>query len=175
MPRRLVLALASALLVAVAPALAQDDCANCMPKGEEALLHARNATGDFGAGARDTTPVALSTILDSPKTYLDREVTVEGLVVQVCAKRGCWMEISGDRPYETIKAKVCDGAIVFPLSARGKTARVTGLLRAVPLDRKGTVAHLAAIAKTRGEKFDLESVREPITIYQLQATGLTLK
>lgn len=164
------------LIFAPAPgAFADDDCANCMPKAQEALLHATNPAGNYGKAAAAGETVPVSRLLDEAKKFLDKEVTVEGLVVEVCGKRGCWMELAGDRPYETLKAKVCDGQIVFPLSARGKTARVTGILRGVALDRKQTIAHLHAAAKAKGEPFDLKSVKGNLMIYQLQAIGVTVK
>jgi hypothetical protein len=72
----------------------------------------------------ETTKV--SQILEKPAEYEGKVVLIEGTVVNVCEKRGCWMEISGDKEFETIKVKVNDGEIIFPMEAKGKTALVQG-------------------------------------------------
>ncbi len=68
----------------------------------------------------------VSDILSNPDQYEGKKVLIEGTVVNVCAKMGCWMEIAGDEDYQTIKVKVKDGEIVFPMEAKGKTALVEG-------------------------------------------------
>ena len=66
------------------------------------------------------TPV--SAILAQPADFVGKVVKVQGMIVDVCASRGCWLELGGDKAFETIRIKVQDGVIVFPLSARGKKA-----------------------------------------------------
>lgn len=73
---------------------------------------------------KETTKI--STILEKPDSYDGKKVLVEGTVIGVCETRGCWIEISGDQPYEKIKVKVNDGEIVFPMEAKGKKAVVEG-------------------------------------------------
>lgn len=80
----------------------------------------------FGKGitVNDSTPV--SAILDQPKQYVGKQVKVTGLIVDVCAARGCWIYIAGDRPFDKLRIKVVDGEIVFPMEARGLTAEIEG-------------------------------------------------
>jgi len=82
---------------------------------------------DFGAplSLKETTPI--SAILADPDAYVGKTLRIQGLVVEVCAKRGCWINIAGDKPFEKLHVKVDDGVIVFPLTARGKTATVEGV------------------------------------------------
>ena len=49
---------------------------------------------------------------------------IEGLVVEVCKARGCWMQLASDKEFQTMKIKVKDGVMVFPMSAKGKTAKM---------------------------------------------------
>ncbi len=79
----------------------------------------------------EITPV--STILDEPDGWVGRRVLVQGMVVAVCEKRGCWMDIASDREFEKIQIKVDDGVIVFPLSAKGKRALVEGVVERLDL------------------------------------------
>ena len=63
----------------------------------------------FGAGLTLDTTTTVSTILDNPETYLGKKVQVKGLIVDVCARRGCWIYIAGDKPFQKLRFKVTDG------------------------------------------------------------------
>ena len=69
---------------------------------------------------------SISDILSNPAEFEGKKVLVEGTVVGVCEKRGCWIELSSDKEFESIRIKVNDGEIVFPMEAKGKTALVEG-------------------------------------------------
>lgn len=81
----------------------------------------------------------ISEVLSKPEKYMGKKVLVEGTVVNVCEKKGCWIELSSDKKYETIKVKVNDGEIVFPMESKGKTALVEGELYSI--DNKETKEH----------------------------------
>lgn len=68
----------------------------------------------------------ISAILESPEDYVGKKVLVEGMVISVCKKRGCWIDLASDEEYEKIRIKVTDGEIIFPMEAQGKTALVEG-------------------------------------------------
>ena len=125
-----------------------------------------------GVPAGEITPV--SRILDAPEDYLGKPVTVAGTVVQVCAKRGCWLELASDRAYEKLRIKVDDGVIVFPMSARGRSARVAGTLEAVTMSPEQYLAYQRHLAEERGEACDPAAVRGPGTFYQVRATGAVI-
>jgi hypothetical protein len=81
----------------------------------------------YGKELTGSETVALSELMKNPDTYVGKTVRVEGLVVDVCAKRGCWMELAGDQEFQSIKIKVDDGVIVFPMEAKGKKAVAEGV------------------------------------------------
>lgn len=117
----------------------------------------------------------VSTILDSPATYLGERVLVEGMVVAVCEERGCWMDIASDREFEKIQIKVDDGVIVFPLSARGKQALVEGVVEEVQLSYEQAVEEARHKAEEHGEEFDPASVPEgPQTVYRIRGVGAVI-
>ena len=129
----------------------------------------------FGAGLslKQTTP--LSTILENPDAYVDKKVQVQGMILDVCESRGCWMYISGDKPFEKIRVKVVDGQIVFPLEARGKQGKVEGVLQKFVLSRQQVIQQMQHYAEERGEKFDPTSVKSGETIYQLRGLGAEIE
>ncbi len=87
----------------------------------------------YGTGVNIEEHTPISAIMDDPESFRGKTVVVQGLVVNVCAARGCWMELAGDRDYETLRIKVEDGVMVFPMTARGKKAVVQGKVEAIPL------------------------------------------
>lgn len=133
------------------------------------------ADQSFGTGTDKSLLTKISTILASPEQYVDQQVTVEGAIVKVCKKRGCWMELASDKQYKTLRIKVRDGDMVFPMTAMGKTAFATGKLKAIPLDLEASKRYLAYQAKEMDEEFNPATVTEPITIYQVSPSGVTIE
>ena len=125
----------------------------------------------FGDGLTldKTTPV--SAILETPDSYVGEKVQVKGLVVDVCAKRGCWIYIAGDKPFQKLRFKVTDGVMVFPMTARGKTATVEGILQKFVLTREEVIARKQHHAEETGEPFDPATVTSGETFYQLRGLG----
>ena len=131
-------------------------------------LTAFNASAtSFGGPVDKTRLVAVADILAKPQSYLQQQVTVKGTVEAVCQKKGCWMQFAADANQPTFRIKVKDGDMVFPVSAKGKTAYASGKLDPIEMDLESTREYLAHKAEEQGEAFDPASVTEAITLYQL--------
>ena len=129
----------------------------------------------FGSGADMSKLRPISTILTSPEKYITEDVTVKGAIVSVCEKSGCWMKLASDKKFQTLRIKVRDGDMVFPIAAKGKTAFATGKLVANKMNKEKAIAYLDHMAKEANEDFDPGSVNdEGMTIYQLTPTGVTI-
>ncbi|WP_274052358.1 DUF4920 domain-containing protein [Thalassomonas haliotis] len=128
----------------------------------------------FGAGADMDKLVEVSTLLASPKKYQSEPSTISGKVVKVCKKRGCWMDLATDKPYQSLTIKVPDGKMVFPMSAIGKTAYATGTLSERKLDVAQAREYLAHRAQENQTAFDPASVSEGMTVYRFSPQGVTL-
>ena len=90
------------------------------------------------------------------------------MVTAVCEHMGCWMTLApagaaGEHP-ATLRLKVEDGVIVFPVSARGRTAVAQGVVA-----RIGGDDHHAA-DQAAGAGADAAK-----TSYQLEVTGAILR
>lgn len=134
-----------------------------------------HADKQFGAGADMSKLTPISSLLDNPKQYYQSPVTVKGMIVKVCKKRGCWMELASDAAYESLTIKVPDGQMVFPMSAMGKTAYATGNLKPITLDMKQSIAHLKKQAQAKNQAFDANKVTEVVTLHRLTPIGVTIK
>lgn len=128
----------------------------------------------FGKAINENAKVKISTLLTSPESYLDKEITVNGTIVGVCSRRGCWMELASDVRFEKLRIKVRDGDMVFPLHSKGRQALATGKLKAIELNLSQTKQYKASLAKRRGEHFDVTSVTSPMSIYQLSPIGVKI-
>lgn len=139
-------------------------------------IHSANteAAKIYGKGISLDSKTAISEILATPEKYLGKTVLIEGRVVDVCKKRGCWMEIASDKEFQTIRVKVNDGEIIFPLVAKGKLAKVEGILEKFELTKEQTIMRMQHHAEEQGLPFDSTSVTEGMTVYQLKGIGAVI-
>lgn len=75
---------------------------------------------------KETTKV--SDIYANPDKFAGKRVRVEGPIVDVCEDMGCWLAIGSDKELQTLRFKVEDGVIVFPMSAKGLHATLEGVI-----------------------------------------------
>lgn len=129
----------------------------------------------FGAGVKlaDTTPIA--TILADPKAFQGKTVRVEGMVTDVCPKRGCWFELAGGAPGQKLKFKVTDGEMVFPPDAKGKQAVAEGVVAVRELSLEETKQYAEYEAKEYGKPYDPASITKPTSIVRLDGTGAVFR
>lgn len=128
----------------------------------------------FGTGAKFSEAVPMSAIMKKPDSYIGKDVTVEGTIVDVCAKRGCWMKLTTDYKTEQVRIKVNDGEMVFPLESRGKKAAAKGQLKKINMTLEETKEYLQHIAEENKKPFDPSTVKEAMVVYQVMATGAVI-
>lgn len=138
----------------------------CTPSEGEGTVYGESLT------LSDTT--LISTILADPDPHVGQRVLVAGTVVEVCEKRGCWLELASDREHETLRVKVEDGVIVFPLSARGYHATVEGVVERIELTKEQAIEQARHHAEEQGIPFDSATVTGPTVTYQLRGIGAVI-
>lgn len=148
------------------------------------LLSMVITAGDSQKYGKDITlkeTTKISDILAHPDQYEGKKVLVEGTVVGVCEKRGCWIELSGEEAYEKIKVKVNDGEIVFPMEAKGKKAMVEGEVYSIVT---GTTAECtdhekeektAAVEGEKTEESCCTGDKEPTKVYMIKGLGAVIE
>lgn len=158
-PRRAAAILAVALLLGAAPTLA----------GDEAVT--------YGDGLQLEKPVAISAIHAHPEDHVDETVQVEGRIIDVCRKRGHWMELAGDEEFQSLRIEVEPGVIVFPADCKGDWGVAEGVLRkrTFTLEETRHIAMHKAIEAKEEESFDPEAITEPMTLYILECTGAEIR
>ncbi len=133
------------------------------------------ATQRFGSAVDLKALTPVSRIVAAPDQYLEKQLTVQGRIHSVCSNKGCWMQLESDQANQQFKIKVRDGDMVFPVSARGKTAFATGKLHKMELDLESSREHLADIAQRQQKSFDPASVTQPLVLLQLVPTGVEIR
>lgn len=130
------------------------------------------AKTSYGAGVTlaESTPIA--TLLEAPDEWVGEQVRVEGVIAEVCEMAGCWLELRAADGDRVVKVKVEDGEIVFPVSARGKTAVAQGTFERLEFDRESFVVRARHEAQEKGSRFDESSIGDgPFRAYQIAGSG----
>ncbi len=131
------------------------------------LMAAEGKTYGKGVTLNAATPIAA--LLAAPKDYLGKTVRVDGIVTAVCDKAGCWMDLRDEKAAandaKTLRMKVKDGEISFPVSAKGRKASIEGVFEPVS---EAMAKEYAADAKEAKAGSEMKTV--PPT-YQLKGTG----
>lgn len=138
-------------------------------------VHAYAKTSTYGKGIHLQEETKVSDLLDKPEMFLGKRVKISGMVVEVCATRGCWIYISGDRPYEKIQVKVTDGEIVFPMSASGRQAVVEGVVEELNFSKEDLIRYKKHLAEEKGQPFDPSTVKEGEKIIRLIGMGAEIE
>lgn len=136
------------------------------------LLAASAATPvAVGEKVGDSAPLTeLSTILADPDAWKGKEVRVRGTVTGVCAKKGCWMELTEEG--SQLRLKVEDDVLVFPADAEGRLAEARGTVSVQEMSRESYLAWHKHLAEDRGETFDESTLGDgPYRMVQLDCLG----
>ena len=125
----------------------------------------------FGAGVKlsETTPI--DTILANPKDWNGKTVRVEGMITDVCPKRGCWMELAGSQPGQKLRFKVTDGEMVFPMDAKGQRATAEGVVAVKEMSIEESKQYAEYQAKEYGKPYDPASITQPTVVARIDGTG----
>jgi len=141
--------------------------------GGTTVAGAPAAGTEYGEGVKAGDILPISDLLADPEPYVDQVVQVEGVIVDVCSRMGCWIEIAAAKNHgDSIRLKVEDGVMVFPVEAKGKWAQARGRLRKMELSEERARARAEHFAEEQSEEFDPETIQGPQTIYQLDGMGV---
>ena len=118
-----------------------------------------------GVTLKETTPI--KAIVDRPAAYVGKTLRVDGVATAVCTHMGCWMAVAaeGDERGPTVRLKVDDGVIVFPVTAKGRKVSAEGVFEVV-----GSGAESKEAANEHA-KHDAQAS----PTYQLKATGALIQ
>jgi hypothetical protein len=117
----------------------------------------------------------ISDILAQPDKFNGKRVRVQGPVISVCEMKGCWIAIGGDKDFQSIRFKVDDGVIVFPLTAKGLNATAEGIVTATLMSEEEQIKQGAEMARESRTTFDPKTVKGPKTVVQIKGEGAEIQ
>ena len=138
-------------------------------------IKAQAQSTTYGKGVTVAETTLVSDILASPAHYVGKKVKVSGMITEVCAKRGCWVYVAGDKPYEKIQIKVVDGEIVFPMTASGRRAEVEGVVEELKMTKEEVLRWKKHQAEESGKPFDPVSVKGDETMIRILGSGAAIE
>ena len=139
-----------------------------------AFVMSASAKTSYGKELSEARVVRISELTDSPEKYVGEKVRIAGLVDDVCPMRGCWIDILESEGSETIRFKVADGVIVFPVESKGSEVVAEGVLRKHEMSKRRAISWMRHLADEKGEPFDEASVTGPMVFYQIEGHGAEL-
>lgn len=98
-----------------------------------------------------------------------KRVRVEGEVVSVCRKKGCWMELQAGG--DTVRVTFKDYGFFVPLDCDGSTARIDGTFRV----REVPVEEARHYLEDAGEHEKAAALTEPQRTFEIVADGVALR
>ena len=135
---------------------------------------AADAGKTYGKGVGGTEVIKVSELVANADKYVGQTVRVEGVVIDVCAKRGCWMDLNSDGG--KVRIKVDDSVMVFPIDAKGKTAVAEGVFTKIEMTPDEALAHAKHQAEEKGQTVETAQVKDaPTVVYQIAGTGAVIK
>ena len=141
----------------------------------------------LGTGVTLTDATSIADVVKNPEAFVGKTIRIDGTATAVCQHMGCWMAVANsdkaDAP--TVRLKVEDGVIVFPVTAKGKTVSAQGVFEKIaPAAAEAKAApseHAKHEAVTHGAHQGTghaDHKAKPVAAsakYQLKATGAIIR
>jgi hypothetical protein len=152
------------------PGVEQPPAAEAAPGTESGGVVAGSSDAQwkaFGAAFSQTQAVKAADLLTNPAPYLGKDVLVEGTVVDVCQKAGCWLVLSDGS--KQVRVTVKDHGFAVDKDCSGSWAQVEGHLREVQANAE-EAAHMA----TEAQRPDLAPIAGERTL-EIVASGVRIQ
>ena len=125
---------------------------------EKDRLNKKNPIGFYGEALSDGPVFSVEELLSASEKNVGNSVLINGLISEVCPMRGCWIQVEDNNSKESIRIKVADGAIVFPLSSKGKNVIAEGQFSKLVLSEKQAKNWKIHLAAEKGIELDTAKV-----------------
>jgi hypothetical protein len=130
-------------------------------------LPAGPAETKLGSGVSMTEATPIRALIDKPADFKGKRLRIDGIATAVCTHMGCWMAVAAEDAPDgpTVRLKVDDGVIVFPVTAKGKKVSAEGVFE--------PVGNHAESQEAAGEHAKSDS--KASQAYHLKATGALIR
>ena len=101
---------------------------------------------------------SISSLIDNPNQFLDKQIVTEGKIVDVCPLKGCWIEIKDSHSGQIIRVKVQDDVIIFPEDSKEKKVIVNGVFTKIEFTENQAIKWKIHLAEEKGLKLEESDV-----------------
>ena len=101
---------------------------------------------------------SISSLIDNPNQFLDKQIVTEGKIVDVCPMKGCWIEIKDSDSDQIIRVKVQDDVIIFPQDSKEKKVIVNGVFTKIEFTEDQAIKWKIHLAEEKGLKLEESDV-----------------
>ena len=147
----------------------------CSTKTAEQTIDASKISSEnFGIEISNTVISPMKELLNNADGYLDKNVLIQGEIVDVCPMRGCWIEVKDFDSEKSIRVKVKDGEIVFPEDSKNKQVLVEGIFSKLIFTEEQAIQWKIHLAEEKGINLkaeDIELDASDLVEYRIKGLG----
>tara|TARA_A100001234_G_scaffold202366_1_gene195773 strand:+ start:126 stop:614 length:489 start_codon:yes stop_codon:yes gene_type:complete len=117
---------------------------------------------------------SISSLIDNPNQFLDKQIVTEGKIVDVCPMKGCWIEIKDSDSGQIIRVKVQDDVIIFPEDSKEKKVIVNGVFTKIEFTEDQAIKWKIHLAEEKGlnlEDSDVTLDSSDLIEYRIKGLG----
>ena len=117
---------------------------------------------------------SISSLIDNPNQFLDKQIVTEGKIVDVCPMKGCWIEIKDSDSGQIIRVKVQDDVIIFPEDSKEKKVIVNGVFTKIEFTEDQAIKWKIHLAEEKGlnlEESDVTLDSSDLIEYRIKGLG----
>ncbi len=117
---------------------------------------------------------SISSLIDNPNQFLDKQIVTEGKIVDVCPMKGCWIEIKDSDSEQIIRVKVQDDVIIFPQDSKEKKVIVNGVFTKIEFTEDQAIKWKIHLAEEKGlnlEDSDVTLDSSDLIEYRIKGLG----
>ena len=148
--------------------------AGCSKAIEKDIDTANISSENFGIEISDNVISPMTELFNNADSYLDKNVIIQGKIVDVCPMKGCWIEVKDFDSEKSIRVKVKDGEIVFPENSKNKEVLVEGIFSKLDFTEEQAIQWKIHLAEEKGIELtseDIELDASDLVEYRIKGLG----
>ena len=141
---------------------------------EQTIDISKISSENFGIEISNTVISPMKELFNNADGYLDKNVLIQGEIVDVCPMRGCWIEVKDFDSEKSIRVKVKDGEIVFPEDSKNKQVLVEGIFSKLIFTEEQAIQWKIHLAEEKGVNLraeDIELDASDLVEYRIKGLG----
>tara|TARA_Y100000748_G_scaffold154941_1_gene129571 strand:- start:1740 stop:2261 length:522 start_codon:yes stop_codon:yes gene_type:complete len=146
----------------------------CSKTAEKDIDTANVSLENFGIEISNDVISSMTELFNNADNYLDKNVVIQGKIVDVCPMKGCWIEVKDFDSEKSIRVKVKDGEIVFPENSKNKEVLVEGIFSKLDFTEEQAIQWKIHLAEEKGIELtseDIELDASDLIEYRIKGLG----